>query len=209
MDHTLINRYFPNLSPEQQQQFAALGPSYQSWNGRINVISRKDIDQIYLHHVLHSLAIAKYTSFPDGARVLDVGTGGGFPGIPLSILFPHTQFCLCDSIAKKIRVIDEVITTLGITNVSAAHIRAEEIKQSFDYVVCRAVAPLYELASWVWNKIDKGMICLKGGDLDEELAIFTHMTGISKEQIEEIPVSQWFYESFFEGKKIISILKKK
>ncbi|MCL2726941.1 MAG: 16S rRNA (guanine(527)-N(7))-methyltransferase RsmG [Bacteroidales bacterium] len=204
MDHALINHYFPHLSPLQQQQFAALGPCYQSWNARINVISRKDIDRLYLHHVLHSLAIARFTSFPDGTSVLDVGTGGGFPGIPLAIMFPQVHFFLCDSIAKKIRVVNEVVTALGLKNVSAAQIRVEEIMQPFDYVICRAVAPLRELLDWVWGKTTKGVICLKGGDLKEEVAACNPIVG----EIEEISVSQWFKEPFFEGKMVIFIKKR-
>jgi len=204
MDHALINHYFPHLSPQQQQQFAALGPCYQAWNARINVISRKDIDQLYLHHVLHSLAIAKFTSFPDGASVLDVGTGGGFPGIPLAIMFPQTHFFLCDSIAKKVRVVDEVVSALGLKNVSAKQVRAEEVKGEFDYVVCRAVAPLIELLGWVWGMTVKGIICLKGGDLKEEIDACRRIVG----KIEEVSVSQWFNEPFFEGKKIVLIKRR-
>jgi len=207
MDHTLITHYFPHLRPQQQLQFAALSPCYQRWNERINVISRKDIDSLYLHHVLHSLAIAMFIPFPGGAHVLDVGTGGGFPGIPLAILFPQTHFFLCDSIAKKIRVVNEVVTTLGLKNVSVAQIRAEDIQQQFDFVVTRAVAPLNELASWVWNKTHKGIICLKGGDLREELEACSRVVGVAKNQIEEVHISQWFKESFFEEKKIVFIRK--
>ena len=207
MDHTLITHYFPHLTPQQEQQFAALGPCYGHWNARINVISRKDIDCLYLHHVLHSLAIAKFIRFPDGADVLDVGTGGGFPGIPLAIFFPQTHFFLCDSIAKKIRVVNEVTAALGLKNVSAKQIRAEDMQQRFDFVVSRAVAPLGELASWVWEKTRKGVICLKGGDLTDEIRVCARILGITEGQIEEVVVSQWFKELFFEGKRVVFIRK--
>ena len=205
MDHSLITKYFPHLSSQQQQQFADLGPSLQEWNRRINVISRKDIDQLYLRHVLHSLAIAKFTTFPAGSFVLDVGTGGGFPGIPLAIFFPNTQFFLCDSISKKILVVKEIIGALGLPNVSAAQIRAEEIKQRFDYVVSRAVAPLHELIPWVWHKTNNSILCLKGGDLEKEMQECIRNVKIPKQQIKEISISQWFEEPFFEEKKIVSI----
>ena len=207
MDHTLINQYFPHLSQQQQQQISALGPCYQSWNARINVISRKDIDQLYLHHVLHSLAIAKFVSFPDGATVLDIGTGGGFPGIPLAILFPQTHFFLCDSVAKKIRVVNEVAASLSLTNITAQQIRAEEIKLSFDFVTCRAVAQLTELIPWIWNKVTKGVICLKGGELKQEIEACARLIGIPQNQIEEVSISQWFHEDFFQEKKIVFVKK--
>lgn len=207
MDYSLITNYFPNLTPLQQQQFAALGPCYQIWNARINVISRKDIDHLYLRHVLHSLSIAKLTSFPDGSLVLDVGTGGGFPGIPLSILFPQTHFFLCDSVAKKIKVVTEIASALALTNVTALQIRAEEISQQFDFVVSRAVAPLSELLRWVWDKTAKEIICLKGGDLEEELQACVRATAIPRNRMEEIPISRWFTDPFFGEKKIVSLRK--
>jgi len=207
MDHSLVNHYFPHLSPRQQQQFAALNSCYRDWNARINVISRKDIDHLYLRHVLHSLAIARFISFKDGENVLDVGTGGGFPGIPLAILFPQTHFFLCDSIAKKIRVVHAIAKTLGLGNVSAAQIRAQDIQKQFDFVVSRAVAPLYDFVPWVWDKTAKGIICLKGGDLKEEIATSIQNIGMDKNQIEEISIYQWFKESFFEEKKIVFVRK--
>ena len=207
MDHHLITQYFPSLSARQQAQFAALGPLYRLWNARINVVSRKDIDHLYLHHVLHSLSIAKCVSFEAGMRVWDVGTGGGFPGIPLAIFFPEVHFFLCDSVAKKIRVVNEVVGALGLNNVTTAHIRAEEVTQSFDFVVSRAVAPLGELVSWVWGKTKRGVVCLKGGDLEEEVAECVRRMGIHRNMIKESPVSQWFNESFFEEKKIVYICK--
>lgn len=207
MDHALITNYFPNLTLLQQAQFAALGPCYRSWNERVNVISRKDIDQLYLHHVLHSLAIARYIHFPDGARVLDVGTGGGFPGIPLSILFPQTQFFLCDSTAKKIRVVNEVVHTLGLQNVTSAQVRAEEVPHTFDYAVSRAVTQLARFVPWVWDKISSGILYLKGGRLNKELDACARTVGIARSQIEEISIFQWFSEPFFEEKKIVYICK--
>ncbi|MDR2586353.1 MAG: 16S rRNA (guanine(527)-N(7))-methyltransferase RsmG [Prevotellaceae bacterium] len=205
MDHQLITHYFPHLTDLQQQQLAALHNALLLWNDRINVISRKDIDHLYLRHVLHSLSIAKYIDFGQGARVWDVGTGGGFPGIPLAILFPETQFFLCDSIAKKIFVVKEVVTMLGLTNVLAKQVRAEEVTSSFDYALTRAVAPLDKLVSWVQNKTDKGLICLKGGNLDMEVEACVKAHRIKRDLIDIQPISQWFTEPFFEEKKIVHI----
>jgi len=207
MDDHLITGYFPKLTSEQQQQFVALAPCYQSWNTRINLISRKDMSQFYLHHVLHSLSIAKYLLFPSGAYVLDLGTGGGFPGIPLAIFFPQTHFFLCDSTAKKIRAVNDITASLGLKNVSASQIRAENIQQRFDFVVSRAVAPLNQLISWIWDKTDQAMLCLKGGDLKEELKDCARFAGIIPDQIEQINISQWFNQPFFEEKKIVYLRK--
>jgi len=209
MDHAIITKYFPDLTPQQQAQFAALGPCYRYWNERINVISRKDVDHLYLHHVLHSLSIAKFIHFPIGAQLLDAGTGGGFPGIPLSILFPQTHFFLCDSIAKKIHVVNEVAHTLALQNVTAVQIRAEDISQTFDYAISRAVTRLDLFLPWIWDKINTGVLYLKGGNLQEELDATVRTTAISRTQIEEIPISQWFEEPFFEEKKIVSVWKNK
>jgi len=207
MDHSIITKYFPLLTPLQQEQFAALGPCYQYWNERINVISRKDIDQLYLHHVLHALAIAKVIPFPSGARVWDVGTGGGFPGIPLAILFPDVDFFLCDSMAKKILVVNEVVQASGLKNVTTAQHRAEDIHQAFDYAISRAVTRLDQFAPWVWNKIRYGVLYLKGGDIEEEIRICINTLGIERNQVEEIHISQWFEESFFEEKKVVCLKK--
>ncbi|MCL1973779.1 MAG: 16S rRNA (guanine(527)-N(7))-methyltransferase RsmG [Bacteroidetes bacterium] len=207
MDYSIVTHYFPSLTHLQQQQLSALGPCCQHWNAHINVISRKDMDQFYLHHVLHSLSIAKFITFPAGSRVLDLGTGGGFPGIPLAILFPQTHFFLCDSIAKKIRIVQELTAALALKNVSALHARAEDIQQPFDLAVSRAVAPLATLISWVWNKTNQGLICLKGGDLTMEIAECTLFSGISNAQIEKVNISQWFTETYFVEKKIVYLRK--
>ena len=176
----LIQRYFDDFSEVQLSQFAQLQDNYQEWNEKINVISRKDIDSLYEKHVLHSLAIAAEYSFPDGIQVIDIGTGGGFPGIPLAIFFPNVEFHLVDSIAKKLKVVDAVIAEVGLKNVTTEHIRAEDIKgRKFDFAVSRAVAPLKDL--WRWSKpllrnerkmedLKNGLICLKGGDLTQEIA---------------------------------------
>src|SRR3954464_8776867 len=171
----IIEKYF-NLSSQQREQFEKLGPLYAEWNEKINVISRKDVENLYVNHILHSLGIAKVTSFQPGAEVLDVGTGGGFPGIPLAILFPEAKFHLVDSIGKKITVVKEVSAAIGLKNVEAEQIRAEEIKRKYDFIVSRAVTRMKEFYGWVRNKakpksvntLDNGILYLKGGDLDEE-----------------------------------------
>ncbi len=196
-DH-IIKHYFPQITTEQQQQFARLGSLYESWNEKINVISRKDVDHIYLHHVLHSLGIAKVHQFEAGKQVLDVGTGGGFPGIPLAILFPNTHFHLVDSIAKKIKVVRAVAEELGLNNVTAEQIRAEQIRKKFDYIVSRAVTRLKRFAPWVaLNLKDQGaMFFLKGGDLQTEIAE-------SNLDLQVHPLSQFFDEPFFETKQVL------
>lgn len=204
MDKTIIFNYFPSLTEAQQQQFAALEELYRDWNSKINVISRKDIDNLYLHHVLHSLAIARVTGFGEGTRLLDVGTGGGFPGIPLAILFPQCHFTLIDSIGKKIKVATEVAQAIGLTNVTALHRRAEEEKDRYDFVVSRAVMPLPDLVKIVRKNISKsqhnalpnGLIVLKGGQLDEELRPFAKIVEVS-------PITDFFKEEWFEDKKVI------
>ena len=208
----IIRPYFPGLTPLQQTQFAALDACYKEWNARINVISRKDIDALYLHHVLHSLAIAKYFSFPNGARILDLGTGGGFPGIPLAIMFPQAHFTLCDAIGKKLHVVEEVAKAIGLRNVSTLHARAEDIPLRFDFVVSRAVCSLDKLVRWVWGKIDphfpeSGLLCLKGGDLEQEYEACWNLKGISVGNILEAPICRYFSEPFFEGKAIVYLKK--
>ncbi len=213
----IIFKYFPNLSQKQREQINALYPIYKEWNNRINVISRKDIDNLYLHHVLHSMAIAKFIEFPKNSRVLDVGTGGGFPGIPLAILFPDCSFYLCDSIKKKITVVNEVSSYLGLQNITAEQIRAEEIKQSFDFVVSRAVTELSQFVNWVWNKIElgkieqsnRGIIYLKGGDLNQEFSNTVKNNKIEMKQISKIEINKWFQEEWFNDKSVIFINRNK
>ena len=197
----IIHKYFKNLSPNQVQQFEKLQELYEDWNLKINVVSRKDIDELYLRHVLHSLAIAKVVQFKPGARVLDVGTGGGFPGIPLAILFPETQFHLVDSIGKKIKVVDEVVAGLALENVKTTNGRAEELKDTYDFIVSRAVAQMETFVRWTRGRISKkqnhelknGILYLKGGDLSEELKLYTSAT------IYDLP--NYFEEHIYETKK--------
>jgi len=200
----IIREYFPNLSEKQKEQFTQLLPLYQDWNSKINVISRKDMEQFYEHHVLHSLGIAKVIEFKPGTKVLDVGTGGGFPGIPLAVLFPESDFFLSDSIRKKIKVVKAVAEAIGLKNVRAEQILAEEIKEQFDFVVSRAVTELPVFNNWVKNKFRKqnfndlpnGILYLKGGDLAEELKPFK-----GREKIFEL--KNYFSEEFFETKKVV------
>jgi len=199
----LISEFF-QLSDRQAEQFAQLDALYRDWNSKINVISRKDIDNLYEHHVLHSLAIAKLLPFQPGTSILDVGTGGGFPGIPLAILFPECQFLLIDSIGKKIKVATEVAKSLGLTNVVCKQERAEEEKQKFDFVVSRAVMPLPDLVKLVRknisnkhrNAVPNGLVVLKGGDLKEEIAPYIKTAEVT-------PCSQWFKGEWFETKQVI------
>ena len=201
----IIFDYF-KLTERQAEQFAQLDALYRDWNSKINVISRKDIDNLYEHHVLHSLAIAKLLPFQPNTSILDVGTGGGFPGIPLAILFPECQFMLIDSIGKKIKVASEVAQALGLTNVVCKQERAEEEKQKFDFVVSRAVMPLPDLVKLVRknisskqrNAVPNGLVVLKGGDLKDELAPFIKTAEVT-------PCSQWFKGEWFEPKQVISL----
>ena len=178
MTHEIILKYFPDLTEEQQAQFIKMNELYQDWNLKINVVSRKDVDLLYERHVLHSLGIAKVIQFKPGTKVLDLGTGGGFPGIPLAVMFPKVEFFLVDSIAKKIKVVNEVITGLGLKNIKAEQMRVEKVDDDFDFIVSRAVAPLKTLYNWSRDKFYKmyshdlknGYLLLKGGDLTEELA---------------------------------------
>jgi len=201
----LILKYYPNLTETQKNQFSKLQELYKDWNLKINVVSRKDIDELYLRHVLHSLGIAKVMQFKTGAKVMDVGTGGGFPGIPLAILFPETTFHLVDSIGKKIKVVNEVIERLGLYNVKTTHGRVEEVKDTYDFIVSRAVAQMETFVRWTKGKIAKkqnhdlknGILYLKGGDLSEELQKYTTAT------IYDLP--NYFEESFFETKKVVHL----
>lgn len=201
-----ILKYFKNLSPEQIRQFEELGILYPDWNAKINVISRKDIGNLYTNHVLHSLGIAKFTDFKDGSYVLDLGTGGGFPGIPLAILFPETNFLLIDRIGKKINVAKDIADRIGLKNVDFRHCDIAEVKEKFDFVVSRAVMQLDSLATSVRNKIKpscinsipNGLICLKGGELNEELSKIRQEKIITN-------LSEYFEEEYFSTKKIIYI----
>lgn len=204
----LLKKYFPKLEAVQLQRFAQLQPLYQEWNERINVISRKDIDALYERHILHALAIARVISFKPGASVLDLGTGGGLPGIPLAIVFPETHFLLVDSIGKKIKVVDEIVSVLGLNNVSTRHARAEELKDRVDFVVTRGVAPLDKLLVWSrpllkkkhLHAIPNGLLALKGGDIREELTLLH-----SSEYTEIYPVKAYFDEPFFEEKLVVYV----
>lgn len=205
----ILTRYFPDLTGQQTEQFARLSSLYEEWNSKINVISRKDIEQLYERHVLHSLAIARVIRFKPGTTVLDVGTGGGFPGIPLAIFFPEVSFTLIDSIGKKIRVVNEVASALNLQNVSAQHIRVEEVKQKFDFVVSRAVTSFPKFVAMVRTKISdqstnelgNGILYLKGGDFEDEVAPFG-----SKVKVYNLP--DFFQEDFFETKKLIHLALK-
>lgn len=202
----LILKYFKDLTEEQIAQFSQLYELYSFWNAQINVISRKDIDELYERHILHSLGIAKFCGFKAGESVLDVGTGGGFPGIPLAILFPETQFHLVDSIGKKIKVVSEVATALGLKNVKASHLRAEQVTDKYNFVVSRAVTRLIDFYPWIRGKfakenknaIQNGILYLKGGDLTEEIKE-------SKLKAELYPLSAYFDEAFFETKYVVYI----
>jgi 16S rRNA (guanine527-N7)-methyltransferase len=200
----VIEKYFPNLTEKQYQQFAMLPDLYADWNEKINVISRKDIENITEKHILHSLAIAKIIQFKPGTKILDVGTGGGFPGIPLAIMFPDCEFHLVDSIAKKIKVVSEISKAIGLTNVKAEQARAENLKGKYDFVVSRAVTAFPEFLSWIKKNISKeninelpnGILYLKGGDLSDELRGF-------ERQITIFDIPNYFEEDFFETKKVV------
>jgi 16S rRNA (guanine527-N7)-methyltransferase len=206
MTSDILIKYFPEITPRQHAQFALLQELYTLWNSQINVISRKDIDLLYERHVLHSLGIAKVMTFLPGENVLDVGTGGGFPGIPLAILFPETRFHLVDSIGKKIKVVNEVAAALELKNVRATHARAEEIKEQFDFVVSRAVTQLKDFYPWVKgkfskqsnNKLPNGILYLKGGDLTQEIAD----AGLA---VQQYHLKDYFEEEFFETKQVIYV----
>lgn len=209
---SLIDTYFPELSAEQRERFAQLEPLYKEWNAQINVVSRQDIDNLTERHILHSLAIAKVFQFKPGAQVLDLGTGGGFPGIPLAIFFPETQFVLVDATGKKIRVVEEVAKALGLTNVKAMHARVESLKlgPTFDFVVTRGVAPLTQLMFWSHKFLKKkhqhaypnGLIALKGGKLDAEIKA---LPGNGFNYTELFPIRKMFKEPFFEEKSVVYV----
>lgn len=203
----LLLKHFPDLTEKQQQQFSQLLPLYSEWNSKINVISRKDIESLYEKHVLHSLGIAKIQTFKPGTSILDIGTGGGFPGIPLAILFPEVKFHLVDSIGKKIQVVQGVVDSLGLQNVKAEQIRAELLPQKYDFIVSRAVTSIGEFVKWVKGKISpvskhelpNGILYLKGGDLSEELESIQHLV------YQEYELSRFFETPFFETKKVLFV----
>ena len=200
----IIEKYFPALTEHQKEQFRALYDLYADWNAKINVVSRKDFEQLYLRHVLHSLAIAKVCQFEAGAKVLDVGCGGGFPSVPLAIMFPEVQFISADSIGKKITVVKGVCEGAGITNIDARHTRVEQIPEKFDYVISRAVTEMPQFVKWIWSKIERGqrgtlpngILYLKGGDLTEELSA-------TRMKWTEYQIADFFEEEFFETKKVV------
>ena len=202
----IIKKYFPTITDLQAEQFAQLEGLYNDWNSKINVISRKDIQNLYEHHVLHSLGIAKIVNFRDGTNIMDLGTGGGFPGIPLAILFPNVSFHLVDSIGKKVRVANEVATALGLKNVRFSHARAEEIKDKYDFVVTRAVMPMVDLVKVARKNIQKeqhnalpnGIIALKGGELNSEIASMRDISTVWD-------LGDYFEEEFFKTKKVVHV----
>lgn len=199
----LILKYFPDLTTKQIQEFSSLQTLYSEWNEKINVISRKDIDNLYERHILHSLSIAKFVQFKNASKIMDLGTGGGFPGVPLAILFPECRFHLVDSIGKKLKVIEAVKDELGLKNIFTFHSRAEQMDYKYDFVVSRAVAPLSELLVWSRGKylphnhhpVHNGLICLKGGDIDAEISVVKNAR--------KIPVSNYFEQDFFKDKYLV------
>ena len=205
MTSDIIIKYFPDLTDTQKYQFKKLDGLYRFWNSQINVISRKDIDELYLHHILHSLAIAKVISFLPGENILDVGTGGGFPGIPLAILFPESKFHLVDSIGKKIKVVKGISASLNLKNLTATHARAEQVGERFDFILSRAVTQLKDFYPWVRGKFNKqskntlknGVLYLKGGDLAEEIA----QSGLKN--VQSYPINDYFTEEFFDTKFVL------
>lgn len=214
----IIEKSFPEVTPEQMEQFRKMDGLYRDWNSKINVVSRKDIDELYRHHVLHSLGIAAYIrkEMPDvyerlrgegpysiaaPLKVMDLGTGGGFPGIPLAVMFPHAQFTLCDSIGKKIIVATEVAKGLGLKNVKTVNARAESLPETFDYIVSRAVTALDNFMPWVKGKYNEGILYLKGGDLTEEIA----KAKLKKDSVHVWPISEWTSDPFFETKQVVYI----
>ena len=221
---SIIETSFPEVTPEQMEQFRLMEGLYREWNAKINVVSRKDIDELYRHHVLHSLGIAAYLknqmpdiyermrgdgpySVSEPLKILDLGTGGGFPGIPLSVMFPHAQFTLCDSIGKKIIVATEVYKGLGLKNVTTVNARAESLPETFDYIVSRAVTSLENFMPWVKGKYSEGILYLKGGDLAEEISTAMAKFKMRKGSVHIWPINSWTEDPFFETKQVIYIEK--
>lgn len=208
-----LARYFPELDAVQRRRFAQLPALYAGWNSRINVVSRKDIDNLEAHHILHSLAIARFCRFPDGLSVMDAGTGGGFPGIPLAILFPDCHFTLVDAVAKKIKVVQAVADALGLQNVTPLCGRVEQLTEHFDVVVSRAVTNLPDFIGWVWPRLrpagslgkPRGVICLKGGDLTAEIAAAVKKMPDTAPPPVVVEIKQWFDNEFFETKKVVCL----
>ncbi|MBN2616588.1 MAG: 16S rRNA (guanine(527)-N(7))-methyltransferase RsmG [Bacteroidales bacterium] len=213
MASSLIFNYFPELTEKQKEQFLQLEALYLDWNSKINVISRKDMDAFYVHHVLHSLAIAKYVPFKAYTEVMDAGTGGGFPGIPLAILFPEAKFYLVDSIGKKIKVVQAVAEALGLQNVEAEQIRMEQVNRTFDFVISRAVTDLEVFSKWTlykihsqsFNKVPNGIVYLKGTGIDEEL---DRVKKIKRVKVRTVSLDRYFREEFFQTKQIVHVFKK-
>jgi len=212
MDTSLLFNYFPDLSGKQKEQFTLLKELYTDWNSKINVISRKDMDQFYLHHVLHSLAIGKLVPFKDFTEVMDAGTGGGFPAIPLAILFPKAKFFLVDSIGKKIKVVNEVIKTLGLKNAEAVQTRVEQVNRTFDFIVSRAVTDLETFTKWTFykvhrqsfNRLPNGILYLKGVDIKDEI---NRVKQLKITKVSTYPVSKYFVENYFQSKQIVHVYK--
>ena len=212
-----IKESFPQVTPEQLVMFRKMEPAYREWNSKINVISRKDIDNLYDHHILHSLAIAEYLkerkpevyqdflSAGSGLEILDLGTGGGFPGIPLAVLFPGVSFVLCDSIKKKTLVASEIARNLGLTNVTVVNARAESLSMQFDYVVSRAVASLEDFYPWVKGRYSKSILYLKGGDVNEEISVLMAKYRMAKETVSTWRVDSWLEDTYFESKFVLEI----
>ncbi|MDR2563061.1 MAG: 16S rRNA (guanine(527)-N(7))-methyltransferase RsmG [Prevotellaceae bacterium] len=209
----LIKKYFPELTERQIKQFEQLQPIYADWNDKINVVSRKDIDNLYLHHLLHSLAVAKVVKFLPGADILDVGTGGGFPALPLAVMFPESHFTAIDSIGKKIKVVSAVSEAVGLTNLKALQTREDQLSGAFDFVLCRAVTDLATFITWVAHKVKprsrhalpNGIVCLKGGDLKSEIELARKKFSLSRTQITEYNIRDFFDEEYFETKKVVYV----